>query len=78
MRGSLLFVSSRQRLSASLAFCSQLQLVSSVVHHGVVYLEQHVFLYDTYVKYGSARKYRRKFRHKFHDERVPSTQFKIW
>jgi hypothetical protein len=37
-------------------------------------LEQCVFLHDTYVKYRSARKYRRKFRHKFHDERVPSTQ----
>jgi hypothetical protein len=35
-------------------------------------LEQRVFLYDTYVKYRSARKCRRKFRHKFHDERVPS------
>jgi hypothetical protein len=33
-------------------------------------LEQRAFLYDTYVKYGSARKCRRKFR----DERVPSGQ----
>jgi transposase len=33
-------------------------------------LEQRVFLYDTYVQYGSARKCRRKFR----DERVPSRQ----
>jgi hypothetical protein len=32
--------------------------------------EQRVFLYDTYVKYGSAGKCRRKFR----DERVPSRQ----
>jgi hypothetical protein len=32
--------------------------------------EQRVFLYDTYVEYGSARKFRRKFR----DERVPSRQ----
>jgi hypothetical protein len=32
-------------------------------------LEQRVFLYDTYVKYGCAGKCRRKFR----DERVPST-----
>jgi transposase len=31
-------------------------------------LEERVFLYDTYVKYGSARKCRRKVR----DERVPS------
>jgi hypothetical protein len=37
-------------------------------------LEQRVFLYDTYVKYGSAGKCRRKFRHKFRDERVPSRQ----
>jgi hypothetical protein len=35
-------------------------------------LGQRVFLYDTYVKYGSARKRRRKFRRKFLDERVPS------
>jgi hypothetical protein len=33
-------------------------------------LEQRVFLYDTYVKYGSARKCRRKFR----DDGVPSIQ----
>jgi transposase len=33
-------------------------------------LEQRIFLYDAYVKYGSARKCRRKFR----DERVPSRQ----
>jgi hypothetical protein len=31
-------------------------------------LEQRVFLYDTYVKYGSAGKYRRKFRRKFRDK----------
>jgi hypothetical protein len=37
-------------------------------------LEQRVFLYDTYVKYGSARKCRRKFRSKFRDERVPSRE----
>jgi transposase len=37
-------------------------------------LEQRVYLYDTYVKYGSARKCRRKFRRKFCDERVPSRQ----
>jgi transposase len=36
--------------------------------------EQRVFLYDTYVKYGSAGKCRRKFRRKFRDERVPSRQ----
>jgi hypothetical protein len=32
-------------------------------------LEQRVFLYDTYVKYRSDRKYQRKFRHKFWDSR---------
>jgi hypothetical protein len=37
-------------------------------------LEQRIFLRDTYVKYGSAGKYRRKF----HDERVPIRQFVIW
>jgi hypothetical protein len=31
-------------------------------------------MYDTYVKYGSARNCRRKFRRKFHDERVNSRQ----
>jgi ribosomal protein S19E (S16A) len=48
--------------------------VSSVVRHGAVYLEQRVFLYDSYVKYGSAGKRRRKFRRRFRDERVPSRQ----
>jgi hypothetical protein len=37
-------------------------------------LGQHIFLYDTYVKYRSARKCWWKFQHKFHDERVPSRQ----
>jgi transposase len=37
-------------------------------------LEQRVFVYDTYVKYGSGGKCRRKFRRKFRDERVPSRQ----
>jgi hypothetical protein len=37
-------------------------------------LEQRIFLFDTYVKYGSPRKCRRKFRRKFHDERVHSRQ----
>jgi transposase len=35
---------------------------------------QRVFLYDIYVKYGSARKCQRKFRIIFRDERVPSRQ----
>jgi hypothetical protein len=33
-----------------------------------------VFLYETYVKYGSARKCRRKFRGKFRFQRIPSIQ----
>jgi hypothetical protein len=37
-------------------------------------LEQRVFLYDTYVEDGSARKCRRKFRRKFRVEKVPSRQ----
>jgi transposase len=37
-------------------------------------LGQSVFVYDTYVKYGYAGKCRRKFRHKFRGERVPSRQ----
>jgi hypothetical protein len=37
-------------------------------------LEQSVLLYDSYVKYGSARKCQRKFRRKFRGERVPSRQ----
>jgi transposase len=37
-------------------------------------LEQRVFLYDTYVKYGYAGKCRQIFRRKFRDERVPSRQ----
>jgi hypothetical protein len=37
-------------------------------------LEQRVFLYDTHAKYGSSGMCRRKFRRKFRDERVPSTQ----
>jgi hypothetical protein len=37
-------------------------------------VEQRDFLYDTHVKYASARKCRRIFRRKFHDERVPRRQ----
>jgi hypothetical protein len=37
-------------------------------------LEQRVFLYDTYVKYGSAGKCRQKFRRNFRDEIFPSKQ----
>jgi hypothetical protein len=42
-------------------------------------LEQRVFLYDTYVKYGSAGKYGRKSRRKFRDEKYPAGKpFIIW
>jgi hypothetical protein len=41
-----------------------------VLRHGAVFLEQRVFLYDTYVKDGSTRKCWGKSR----DERVPSRQ----
>jgi hypothetical protein len=37
-------------------------------------LEQRVFLNDDYVKYGSSRKCREKFRRKFIDEGFPSRQ----
>jgi hypothetical protein len=37
-------------------------------------LEQRVYLYDSYVKYGSARNCRGEFRRKFRDEWVPSRQ----
>jgi hypothetical protein len=48
---------------------------SAVWHDMVRYiLEQHVFLYDTYVKNGSAGKCWRKFRRKFRNESVPSRQ----
>jgi hypothetical protein len=73
MRGSLWFVSSRQQLSAPSAISFQLQLAVWYVMVRFT-LEHRVFLYDTYVKYGFARKCRRKFRHKFRDERVPSVQ----
>jgi hypothetical protein len=42
-----------------------------MVHYS---LEQRVFLYDTYVKYGSAGKFWRTFRRKFRGERVSSRQ----
>jgi hypothetical protein len=37
-------------------------------------LEQRVFLYDTYMKYGSTGKCRQKLLHKFYEVRVPSRQ----
>jgi transposase len=37
-------------------------------------LEQRIFMYDTYVKYGCVGKCRRKFGRKFRGERIPSRQ----
>jgi hypothetical protein len=74
----LWFVSCWRQLSAPLAVCFQLEL--SVCSAMVRYiLEQRVFLYGTYMKYGSARKCRRKFRCKFRDKEFPADkQFTIW
>jgi hypothetical protein len=69
----LWFVSSGRQLSAPLALLSyNYSAVCSVVVRYT--LEQRVFLYDPYVKHGSAGKCRRKFRRKFRDERVSSRQ----
>jgi hypothetical protein len=58
----LYYGSSTQYLSAPWAICSQLTVKSAVWQDIVRYiLEQRVFLYDTYVKYVSAGKCRRKF-----------------
>jgi hypothetical protein len=73
VRISLWFFSSGRQLSAPLAVCSQLQLVSSVLCQGAVNFRR-VFLYDIYEKYGSARKCGLKFRRKFRHEKVPSRQ----
>jgi hypothetical protein len=72
MADCLWFVSNRQQISTPSVICSQFQLVSSVVCHGT--LEQRVFLYGTYVKYGSARKCQQKFWYTFHDEIITSRQ----
>jgi hypothetical protein len=40
-------------------------------------LEQRVFVFDTYVKYGAAGNCRRKFRRKFRGERVHSLVHKL-
>jgi hypothetical protein len=72
MRGSLSFISSRQQLSAPLAICSQSQLMSSVLRHGVVYFEQNII--SVWHIMGSARKSRRIIRLKFLNEIVPSRQ----
>jgi hypothetical protein len=72
MEVCLWFTSSRQPLSAPWALCSQL---TAVWYNMLRYIfEQRVFLCDTYVKYRSVWKCQQKFWHKFHDERVPSTQ----
>jgi hypothetical protein len=70
----LWFVNSRQQLSAPLATCSQLRLVSNVVRRGAVYFRATCISVCTHVKYKSARKFQQKFQKKFYDERVPSGQ----
>jgi hypothetical protein len=55
-------------------FLPSKHLVSSVLDIVRYTLEQCVFVYDTYMKYGSAGKCRRKFRRKFRGERVPGRQ----
>jgi hypothetical protein len=67
----LWFVSSRYQLSAPLAICSQLQLVSSVAP---VYFRATCISVCHPCEIRSAIKCRRKFRRKFRDERVPSRQ----
>jgi hypothetical protein len=46
-----IYVQSIEHLSAPTNVCSQLQLVSSVMCHGNIYI--YIYIYDTYVKYGS-------------------------
>jgi hypothetical protein len=59
----------------AMSYFFPVNILSAVCYDMVRYtLEQRVFVYDTYVKYGSAGKCRRKFRRKFHGERVPSRQ----
>jgi hypothetical protein len=41
--------------------------------NGSVYVEQRIFLYESYVKCGSAKKCRRKFSQKFPGTTIPST-----
>jgi hypothetical protein len=70
----LLFVSSRQQLSAPLstpvAICSQLQLVRGLFRNGAVYFRVMCISICHPCEIRSAGKFRRKFR----DERVPSRQ----
>jgi hypothetical protein len=74
MRGNLFVICQQWAAVISSISRSQLQLMINVSVMVRYTLEQRVFLYDIYVKYGSARKCRRKFRRKFHDERGPSKQ----
>jgi hypothetical protein len=41
---------------SSTSHFSQCKLLSTMVHHGAICLEQSAFLYDAYVKYRSATK----------------------
>jgi hypothetical protein len=71
---SLWFASSGQQLSAPLTICSQLQLVSSVVHHGVAHVRGTCITVWHLREIRFAGKVRQKFWCKIHDERVPSRQ----
>jgi hypothetical protein len=71
MLGNLFMIG--QQWAAVINPISHLFLVT-VSEQCVLSLEQRVFLYDSYVKYESARKCRRKLRRKFCDERVPRNQ----
>jgi hypothetical protein len=53
--------------------------ITPVLLHLMSSVFRRVFMYDTYVKYGSVIKRLRRIRHKFHDEKVPAVkEFKIW
>jgi hypothetical protein len=74
MRGNLWFVNNGRQLSTPLAVCSQLQSVSSVFRHCAVYFRATPISVWHLHEIWTARKCWRKFRRKFHDERVPSRQ----
>jgi hypothetical protein len=66
----LQFVSSRQQFS-SISHLFSVTISEQCGNVMMPYtLEQLIFRYHTYVKYGYVRKCRRKFRRKFNDERV--------
>jgi hypothetical protein len=72
------FVYDFSAVDVVISFISRLFLFTISEQRGTVMvryaLKQHIFLYDTYVIYGSAGKCRQKCQRKFRDERVPSRQ----